>query len=156
VPCSSHSQISVDTVHALQDMLSTGTQSDLLAAGQLLKQYNGSLQSQLSRHQHAAHILQALLAKQVRSVASAYQQSAYLSILLLPACDRLYTNCFVSMRSSASHVKSAYWSKHLCIALYQLPVVTRGHKPISMPLVTASNQHEQHSDHTGCQKPLSA
>ena len=47
-------------------MLSTGTQSDLLAAGQLLKQYNGALQSQLSRHQHAAHILQALLSEQVR------------------------------------------------------------------------------------------
>lgn len=46
-------------------MLSTGTQSDLLAAGQLLKQYNGALQSQLSRHQHAAHILQALLTEQV-------------------------------------------------------------------------------------------
>jgi len=44
-----------------------------LAAGQLLKQYNGSLQSQLSRHQHAAHILQALLAEQVKNDASAYQ-----------------------------------------------------------------------------------
>jgi len=73
VPRSSQSQVSVDTVHAVQDMLSTGTQSDLLAAGQLLKQYNGSLQSQLSRHQHAAHILQALLAEQVKNVASAYQ-----------------------------------------------------------------------------------
>ena len=49
---------------ALQDMLSTGTQSDLLAAGQLLKQYNGALQSQLSRHQHASHILQVLLSEQ--------------------------------------------------------------------------------------------
>ncbi|DBB11868.1 hypothetical protein WJX82_003153 [Trebouxia sp. C0006] len=78
----SESQTTSDRSNALvqmvlqldEDMLSTGTQSDLLAAGQLLKQYNGSLQSQLSRHQHAAHILQALLAKQEENVQQVQEQ----------------------------------------------------------------------------------
>ena len=49
----------------MQDILDSGTQSDLLAAEQLLKAYNGALQNQVSRHQHAAHILQVLLKEQV-------------------------------------------------------------------------------------------
>ena len=52
-------------VGVLQDILDSGTQSDLLAAAQLLKSYNGALQNQVSRHQHAAHILQVLLKEQV-------------------------------------------------------------------------------------------
>ena len=52
----------------MQDILDSGTQSDLLAAAQLLKSYNGALQNQVSRHQHAAHILQVLLKEQVTSL----------------------------------------------------------------------------------------
>ena len=51
--------------HVLQDILDSGTHSDLLAAAQLLKSYNGALQHQVSRHQYAVHILQVLLKEQV-------------------------------------------------------------------------------------------
>ena len=49
----------------MQDILDSGTHSDLLAAAQLLKSYNGALQHQVSRHQYAVHILQVLLKEQV-------------------------------------------------------------------------------------------
>lgn len=55
------------TLCVMQDILDSGTQSDLLAAAQLLKGYNSALQNQVSRHQHAAHILQVLLKEQVLS-----------------------------------------------------------------------------------------
>lgn len=61
VPSQAAPQIS----YVMQDILGSGTHSDLLAAAQLLKSYNGALQHQVSRHQYAVHILQVLLKEQV-------------------------------------------------------------------------------------------
>lgn len=51
----------------MQALPTTGTHAERLAAAHLLKQYATALADQLSRHQHAAHVLQALLLEQVQS-----------------------------------------------------------------------------------------
>ena len=63
--CMLSSKATPESSRLLQDILGSGTHSDLLAAAQLLKSYNGALQHQVSRHQYAVHILQVLLKEQV-------------------------------------------------------------------------------------------
>ena len=53
-----------------------GPHSELVAASHVLKQYTSSLETQLSRHRHAAHVLQALLQEQVSNTSE--QQLAFL------------------------------------------------------------------------------
>ena len=54
-----------------------GPHSELVAASHVLKQYTSSLETQLSRHRHAAHVLQALLQEQVSNTSE--QQLAFLT-----------------------------------------------------------------------------